>query len=199
MKKIFTLLAFALISMASFAQKSLADLEGTYTVQGYEFKDYDMSPCTLYFTLSYDSEAQTLTLSDVNNGETHVPTANDCTLDGTQLTLGQWLSEDYMVWSYYMDDDYNVLDIEAEVNEDGSLLFKNGMTAGLYDEESEEQYDFEITSDAIAHKQVDGISFAQGDSKGITDDCYYNLQGCKVSTPIAGNLYIRNGRKIIVR
>lgn len=198
MKKIFTLFVVAFISMASFSQEPLANLEGTYTVQGFEFKDYDMSPCTLYFTLSYDAEGETLTLRDVNNGETHVQTFNNCVLDGSKLTITQWLSEDFMVWSYYMDEDYNALNIEIEVKENGSLQFLNGMSAGYYDEENEEQYDFEITSDAIALKYTpNGIRSVQEGRHG--DDNCYNLQSFKVSNPIPGNLYIINGKKVITK
>ena len=33
----------------------------------------------------------------------------------------------------------------------------------------------------------------------MNDDCYYTLQGLKVNQPVANGIYIRNGKKIVVK
>jgi hypothetical protein len=50
----------------------------------------------------------------------------------------------------------------------------------------------------IAGQGTTGIGIVDNSREAITNDCYYDLQGRRVQQP-ANGLYIRNGKKILVR
>lgn len=55
-------------------------------------------------------------------------------------------------------------------------------------------YLFKFFDDGETPTAIDGI-----ETKAVNDDAWYSLQGVRVTNPVKGNLYIHNGKKVVIK